>query len=134
MSQKENTCPVCFTKMRTQNNVLVCPECGYKLCDHSYTYHDSYSTEHTHMPDYTTVYKTNNSTSTGTPASAGPAPQLIDTSLVGSRTNSSSGKGIKLTKSGKIAVGLLVSFYFIIPLLSILSSLFVSLISILLDL
>lgn len=134
MSEKKNTCPICFTKMRTQNNVLICPECGYKLCDHSYTYHDSYSTEHTHTPDYTTIYKANNTTLTGTPTPVNSAPQLPDTSPAGSRTNSGSGKGVRLTKNGKIAVGLLIAFYFVVPFLSVLGSLLAGLISFLLEL
>ncbi len=57
----KNTCPVCFTKMRNIKNVLTCPECGYKYCDHSYNRQDMFGTTHTHTPDYTTY--TNTSTS-----------------------------------------------------------------------
>ena len=111
MSQKENTCPVCFTKMRTQSNVLVCPECGYKLCDHSYTYHDSYSTEHTHTPEYTTSYKTSSE------------QQPINTFMTDSQINSGYQKKVKLTGTRKIIL-LLVIIYIVIPVLSSLFSLF----------
>lgn len=52
---KKNTCPVCMTKMRlhTDGHTMVCPECGYKLCDHDYTDRDLYDTNHSHS-DYTT--------------------------------------------------------------------------------
>ena len=116
MSEKKNICPVCFTKLQPKDNVLVCPECGYKLCDHSYTYHASYSTEHTHTPDYTTAYKSGNSTPrtasapTAIPTPAASAPQLFDTSLEATRARARSGEGVKLTKGGKIAIAILVIY------------------------
>lgn len=112
MREKKNTCPVCFTKMHTQNNVLVCPECGYKLCDHSYAYHDSYSTEHTHTPEYTTASKTSSFAPTGTSAP----------------TNSGYEKKAKLTGRGKIVL-LLIIIYIGLPVLSIILSAIFSLLS-----
>jgi hypothetical protein len=106
MSEKKNSCPVCFTKMHTINGVLVCPECGYKLCDHSYQYHDSYSTAHTHTPDYTTISR---------PSQTSPAD------------NHSSGKQVKPNTVAKIVRTVIIG-YFVIILISILSNIFLPLI------
>ena len=112
MSQKKNTCPICFTKMHTLNNVLVCPECGYKLCDHSYAYHNSYSTEHTHTPKYTTTYKINSFAPTGT----------------SSPTNSDYEKKTKLTGRRKIII-LIIFIYICMTFLPMILSAVFSLLS-----
>lgn len=54
----KNRCPVCMTKMKIHpdGHTLLCPECGYKLCDHSYTDRDLFSEEHYHS-DYVTYNK-----------------------------------------------------------------------------
>lgn len=59
----KNRCPVCMTKMKTHpdGHTLVCPECGYKLCDHSYTDRDLFSEEHYHS-DYVTYSKPSQAT------------------------------------------------------------------------
>lgn len=52
---RKNTCPVCMTKMKLHpdGHTLICPECGYKLCDHSYTDRNLFSEDHYHS-DYVT--------------------------------------------------------------------------------
>ncbi len=105
MKEKQNTCPVCFTKMRESNHVLVCPECGYKLCDHSYYYHDSYSTEHTHTPNYTTASQT---------ASARPASPASQNARV---TQPRQDTGKTISKTVRI-VRTIILIYFLIVFLS----------------
>lgn len=128
MSEKKNTCPVCFTKMHTQNDVLVCPECGYKLCDHSYAYHNSYSTEHTHTPNYTTSYKTNTSAPTGTSGSGNYTPQRINTAQANPRVNSGSGTNNKMSRGGKIVL-IFVILYVIIQICSVFFAVFAQMLS-----
>lgn len=52
---KKPTCPICMTKLRlhTDGHTRICPECGYKLCDHAYEYRDLYDLNHSHS-DYVT--------------------------------------------------------------------------------
>lgn len=154
MSEKKKTCPVCFTKMRPQNNVLVCPECGYKLCDHSYLYHDSYSTEHTHTPNYTTSYRTNVPASANhtqqpgnvpasanraqwpgnVPAAANRAQRPGNVPAAASRPNTaagnSTGNSRKMTAGGKIVSGIVIT-YIVAVLFSVFSSVLFSIIKIL---
>ena len=65
---KKNACPVCMTKMNlhSDGHTLICPECGYKLCDHSYTDRSLFSEDHYHS-DYVTYNKP-------TPSSVSPRP------------------------------------------------------------
>lgn len=127
MREKKNICPVCFTRMHPQNNVLVCPECGYKLCDHSYMYHDSYSTEHTHTPNYTTA-SSNPSVSVKYAGQSGSAPSTTP------RTNPDAGgktrNGIRMTAGGKI-VTIIVIIYAATLLLSVFSTIIATLFSVL---
>jgi len=46
----QNTCPVCMTRMRLHQDghTKVCPECGYKLCDHTYMDRELFDTDHSH--------------------------------------------------------------------------------------
>lgn len=54
MSMQAPTCPVCFTRMKRGKDIVLCPECGYKLCENSDSRPTIYNTEHVHTPDYTT--------------------------------------------------------------------------------
>lgn len=57
MKKPKVKCPLCMTKMKLEGDVKVCPECGYRLCDHKEDGDDIFNNEdHTHA-NYVTTSK-----------------------------------------------------------------------------
>lgn len=120
MAEKKNTCPICFTKLQPRGKELVCPECGYKLCDHSYQNRDLYSTSHSHTPQYTTTSK--QYTTTG---SARPSGSYTTNNRNSSGSNGSAGTTVNKSALSKV-IGAFVILYIIVIFLSVFGSLFAS--------
>lgn len=80
----KGTCPVCYTKMRTVKKTLICPECGYKYCDHNRATENMFDNTHTHEPNYTTY----TSAQTSTQYNTGSTPSSHSGSISVSRNDS----------------------------------------------
>lgn len=111
-----NSCPVCMTKMRLHpdGHTKVCPECGYKLCDHKYTDRDLFDTDHSHN-DYITFTENSNPVSSNYSMQQEQASRITDAPLQRTTPPNISAEDLKKKKLLRgIIIGYIIFILFII--------------------